>query len=563
MTNILEHDELILQLWWMQCSGLVLMMLYGFHLLESGWALEKHTAGIATKNIMMFLASSCAYTLVGHSLMFGDSWRGLCGMPGTISAKHWSVARFFFQTGFASVAATIISGAIVGRTTLFSNVVAAALIAGVIYPIHGHWIWHENGWLYGRVHDFAGSGVVHVVGGTAALVASCFAKTPATGKPVVEPHGSSDQKMHLAAGGVLILVIGWMGFNGGSITSYKELVSRVGDHFPFVPATYIQNTILAAASGAAVAYLWSRFWLHEVLANKQITFHAFNVLSGTMAGMVAVSACGDILTTPYLALAVGATGGLACSVVSVAMAHSRLIDTVDAVAVHLGGGLAGLGCAGIVEKCFGWQLLDMSLAFAFTAANMIVICWILMYFPNSNELLRAEGDWRGLKVAPDDLRLRKRLWRWTLILSIPITGIFATILGVWDPIKLLTILALLAPVIAVSIKLSEKYSKLFSFLGVPTVFKGNIEDRDRCPNWSDSSDIVYSTRDRLRGKNLTPYAVHLGFESASRNHLSSINLHRNEFYSLTIPVGSMVVRIRRVAAKATCEEQTRTVKKRE
>lgn len=472
VTIFVQHSELILQMWWMHCAALVLLMLYGFHLLESGWARRRHISGIATKNTMMFLASSVAYTLFGHALMYGEDWQGLCGKLGTLDAGYWGNARFWFQTGFASVAATIISGAIVGRTTLFSNVVAAALIAGVIYPIHGHWIWHEDGILYGRVIDYAGSGVVHVVGGTAALVACLFAKRPEGKKPDVLPNGNREQTPGFAAGGVLLLIIGWIGFNGGSITAYRELVGWADGHFMFIPAKYVQNTILAAASGALIAYVWSRIMCRAVMKSTELhgpyTFHTFNVLSGTMAGMVAVSASCNRLTL-YTALAVGAVGGLACCVVSMWMAKAKLIDTVDAVAVHLGGGLAGLFCAGIaVPCCIGWQLVDMFLACAFTAANMAVACWILLHFPGERDLMHAKGDWAGIKHDPIESIARVRLWVWALGVSIPIACILPVFVGLWDGQNVLTNLALLAPVVAVSIKVCEKKSPwLFTFLRKP------------------------------------------------------------------------------------------------
>lgn len=468
----LPHLEIALQLWWMQCAALVLLMLYGFHLLESGWAHRKHFSGIATKNTIMFLASSLAYTLVGHSLMYGDSWHGLCGRLFTLDTQYWSDARFWFQTGFASVAATIISGAIVGRTTLFSNVVAAALIAGVIYPIHGHWVWHEDGWLYGRVFDFAGSGVVHIVGGTAALIMCLFAQVPEEGKPPVLPHGERRQTPGHAAGGVLLLIIGWIGFNGGSINAPDKLFEVHGFHVMFVPAKYVQNTILAAAAGALVCYVWSRITLREQMFERrrsglpdiQHTFHTFNVLSGTMAGMVAVSACCSELTH-FSALAVGATGGLACSVLSRWMARSKRIDTVDAVAVHLGGGVAGLFCAGVVVGGMGWQLLDMVLACAFTAAIMAVACWILLTFPSSKDLFQADGDWRGFTNKPEQIEERQRLWAWALLVSVPIACILPVLIGSWKLLDVLTILALLAPVVAVSIKVYElKGPRMFEIL---------------------------------------------------------------------------------------------------
>lgn len=155
------NAALAFDLWWLVAAMLVFLMQAGFLLLETGLIQERHMPGIAIKNVLMLLASSAAFTLVGYDIMWkhaSDAWY--------VQSGAWQ----FYQTGFAAVAATILSGAMAGRTRLTANIVLAILVAGVLFPLHGRWVW-GGGWLEQiGVHDFAGSGAVHVLGGLVALV---------------------------------------------------------------------------------------------------------------------------------------------------------------------------------------------------------------------------------------------------------------------------------------------------------------------------------------------------------------------------------------------------------
>src|SRR5438046_675204 len=131
--------DVVIQAWWIFCATLVFLMIFGFLLLESGLIEEKHVPGIAIKNVCMLFASSLVFGLWGYGLLFGESLGGFCGNPFSIRPEYDIPAYRLYQTSFASVAATILSGAIAGRTTLFSNVLASVIVAGIIFPIHAHW----------------------------------------------------------------------------------------------------------------------------------------------------------------------------------------------------------------------------------------------------------------------------------------------------------------------------------------------------------------------------------------------------------------------------------------
>ena len=200
---------------WMLLSGiLVFFMQAGFTLVEAGMTQSKNAVNIAMKNLLDISVGSITYWLVGYSLMYGDTSNGWFFWSGLFQGEG---ADLFFQTMFAATAATIVSGAIAGRTKFETYVVFTLIMTAIIYPISGGWQWQGSGWLteLGFI-DFAGSSIVHSVGGFAALVAA-YMVGPRTGKFVdgkVMPIAGHNQI--LATLGVFILWLGWFGFNGGS-----------------------------------------------------------------------------------------------------------------------------------------------------------------------------------------------------------------------------------------------------------------------------------------------------------------------------------------------------------
>ncbi|HCF04650.1 MAG: ammonium transporter, Amt family [Desulfomicrobiaceae bacterium] len=294
-------------LWTLIAAILVMFMQAGFAMVEAGFTRAKNAANIIMKNLLDFAAGSPAYFLVGFALMFGADAAGvfgtsgfaLAGLDATTPEGQWTLTFWFFQSVFAATAATIVSGALAERTQFRTYIAASLAISALIYPISGHWAWGNlwlgdegAGWLaqMGFV-DFAGSSVVHALGGWIAL-AGALVLGPRIGK--YGPDGAAraipGHNIPLAGLGVFILWFGWFGFNPGSTTA------ATGD-IGFIAVT----TSLAACAGtlAAMAMAWMRF-------GKPDTSMALN---GTLAGLVAITAgCAEV--SPMGALAIGAIAGL-------------------------------------------------------------------------------------------------------------------------------------------------------------------------------------------------------------------------------------------------------------
>ncbi len=307
---------------WMLLSGiLVFFMQAGFTMVEAGMTQSKNAVNIAMKNLLDISVGSITYWLVGYSLMYGDTSNGWFFWSGLFQGEG---ADLFFQTMFAATAATIVSGAIAGRTKFETYVVFTLIMTAIIYPISGGWQWQGSGWLteLGFI-DFAGSSIVHGVGGFAALVAA-YMVGPRTGKFVdgkVFPIAGHNQI--LATLGVFILWLGWFGFNGGSQLAW-------GGDDAVGASTVVLVTNLAAAAGALGALFTT--WIY--LGKPNIA----HTLNGALAGLVSITAgCGNM--TPSGALMAGIIGGIIV-VFSIELIEKKLKidDAIGAVSVH---GVAG------------------------------------------------------------------------------------------------------------------------------------------------------------------------------------------------------------------------------
>ena len=368
---------------------LVFMMQVGFLLLETGLIQERHQAGVAVKSMMMLLASSTAYTLVGHRLVWGNS-----AYP--LTTAEWQ----FFQTGFAAVAATILSGSMAGRTTLISNVIMAALVGGVFYPLHAGYVW-GGGFLSHppyRVHDFAGSGCVHLLGGLVALAGS-IAAGPRSEKIDIRqgaPIHISPRSLPVAACGVLFLWIGWMGFNGGSIQSASQL--------NIVGRLLISTCLAATAGGFAVSLFAS---INRLIRREVFVYAPYATLSGIMAGMVANSAACDLIAASSLnrSLVVGSVAGVFAYVANwILQQFFRIDDPIEAVAVHAGGGFVGLIFAGIYQspRNLTPQFVDIAVLVTIT----VVPSWIIFKIIDFLGHIDIEGRTPlRLKSSPDEEQL--------------------------------------------------------------------------------------------------------------------------------------------------------------
>ena len=317
---------------WMLISGiLVFLMQAGFTLVESGMTRSKNVVNIAMKNILDIAVGSLVFWFIGYSLMYGESSSGWIGWGGLMFNQ--GPADLFFQTVFCATAATIVSGAIAGRTKYSTYIIFSVVLTAFIYPIAGGWEWN-GGWLNdtdgimpAEFIDFAGSSVVHAVGGWAALVAAILVgprlgKYTADGKAVSIP---GHNKL-LATLGVFILWFGWFGFNGGSQLAW-------GGDDATGASMVVLVTNLAAAAGAVGALFLS--WIKYKKPNLDMT------LNGALAGLVSITAgCGNM--SEGGAIIAGFIGGIIV-VFSMEFVEQKLKidDAVGAFSVHAVAGAWG------------------------------------------------------------------------------------------------------------------------------------------------------------------------------------------------------------------------------
>jgi Amt family ammonium transporter len=318
-TALVEGDMGML---WMLLSGiLVFFMQAGFTLVESGMTRSKNAVNIAMKNLLDICVGSLTYWFVGYSLMYGDTSNGWFFWSGLIQGDG---ADLFFQTMFAATAATIVSGAIAGRTKYSTYAIFTIVMTALIYPIAGGWQWQGSGWLTeAGFIDFAGSSIVHGVGGFAALVAA-YMVGPRIGKYVdgkVVPIPGHNQI--LATLGVFILWLGWFGFNGGSQLAW-------GGDDAIGASAVVVVTNLAAAAGAVGALITTWIWYGKP--------HLAQTLNGALAGLVSITAgCGNM--SEGGAVLAGLIGGVIV-VFSIEFIEKKLKidDAIGAASVH---GVAG------------------------------------------------------------------------------------------------------------------------------------------------------------------------------------------------------------------------------
>jgi len=311
--------------WTLVAAFLVFFMQAGFAMVEVGFTRAKNAGNIIMKNLMDFSVGSLAFFVIGFGLMYGDSIAGFLGgsrfMLSSASPDSpgglWEYTYWLFQAVFAATAATIVSGGMAERTKFKSYLFYSLIITAVVYPISGHWIW-GGGWLaeMGFV-DFAGSTVVHSVGGWAAMMGAIFLG-PRIGKytPDGKPKAIPGHNVPLASLGVFILWFGWFGFNAGSTVAGDDL--SIG----FIAL----NTNLAAAAGAVVAMF--TIWIRSGKPDVSMS------LNGALAGLVAITA-GCASVSPLSAITIGAIAGLVV-VFSVEMFDFifKIDDPVGAISVH-------------------------------------------------------------------------------------------------------------------------------------------------------------------------------------------------------------------------------------
>ena len=366
--------------WMMICTALVFFMHLGFSFLEIGLTRQKNTVNILFKNFFVITIGILLYALGGFNLMYPGFDEGSMGMlkfagfgigapeggmtPGYADGGYTWWTDFLFQAVFAATAATIVSGAVAERVKLGGFMLFTILYVGLVYPIIGSWKWGGgflDGWGF---YDFAGSTLVHSVGGWAALIVIYFlgsriGKFNSDGSPNAIP-GSN---IPLSAAGVLILWLGWFGFNGGSVLSAD----------PELTSLALVTTCLAASAGGVSSALMSN------LLYKNFDLTMF--MNGVLGGLVGITAGADQMG-PTSAILIGAIAGVILVFGISLLDKLKLDDPVGAIPVHLICGIWGTLAVGIfgemasVEQFIN-QLIGVGIIGAFSCITAIIIVFIV------------------------------------------------------------------------------------------------------------------------------------------------------------------------------------------
>ena len=359
------------------CGALVMWMAAGFAMLEAGLVRAKNTTEILTKNISLFAIACTMYMICGYDIMYGggifldgivaDGATGIAEDPATYAPS----ADFFFQVVFVATAMSIVSGAVAERMKLWAFLLFAVVMTGFIYPMEGAWTWNGDAvfgmYVLGDMgfSDFAGSGIVHMAGASAALAGVLIlgarkGKYTADGKINAIP-GSN---LPLATLGTFILWMGWFGFNGGSVlaTATVESANAV--------AVVFMNTNAAAAGGTIAALLLARI----MFGKADLTM----ALNGALAGLVAITA-EPSTPTALQATLFGALGGLLVVFSIVGLDKLKIDDPVGAISVHGTVGLLGLLLVPITnsDSTFSGQLLGAVTIFVWVFVTSLV-AWLVI-----------------------------------------------------------------------------------------------------------------------------------------------------------------------------------------
>ncbi len=339
-------------IWVLVAAVLVIFMNAGFGMLEAGFCRQKNAVNILSKNLIVFALATLAYWAIGFSLMYGSGGNGFIGGGGWFLSSEdpttyglsegeglTIAVSFLFQAAFAGTAATIVSGAVAERIKFIDFVIFSLLLTGILYPISGHWVWaggmlSEIGFLGGAgFSDFAGSTVVHSVGGWAALMGAAILG-PRIGKyQDGMPSALPGHNMSIATLGCLILWIGWFGFNPGS-----ELAATV--NVPYIAVT----TNLAAAAGGVAATATS--WIMSGKPDLSM------IINGILAGLVGITAgCAGV---SFLgAVVIGIIAGILVVFSVYFFDNIQIDDPVGAISVHLVNGIWGTLAVGLFDRELG------------------------------------------------------------------------------------------------------------------------------------------------------------------------------------------------------------------
>lgn len=383
MNELVELSYAVDTFYFLICGVLVMWMAAGFTMLEAGMVRAKNTAEILTKNIGLYSIACIMYMLVGYKLMYPEtaSIEGILGQFATLGSidnsaedviasggdtYYSGLSDFFFQVVFVATAMSIVSGAVAERMKLWAFLAFAVVLTGFIYPVQGYWKW-GGGFLDALgFNDFAGSGVVHLCGGAAALAGVLLlgARKGKYGKQG-EVNAIPGCNMPLATLGMLILWMGWFGFNGGS----ELKLSNVGE--ANAVALVFVNTNMAAAGGLVAALLLARAWFGK----GDLTM----ALNGALAGLVAITA-EPLTPSPVEAMIIGIIGGLIVVPAIVGMDRwLKIDDPVGAISVHGIVGMWGLLAVPLTnpDATFVAQLIGLVTIFGWVFISSSIV-WILL-----------------------------------------------------------------------------------------------------------------------------------------------------------------------------------------
>ncbi|MEO1402925.1 MAG: ammonium transporter [Cyanobacteria bacterium J06635_1] len=383
--------------WLIVCAILVSTMQAGFCCLESGLVRAKNSINVAIKNLVDFCVSCTIFAALGFRLMFGSSMAGFIGqtLPSSATWVNQDYAFFFFELAFCGTATTIVSGAVAERMSFLGYFITSIILAGLIYPISGHWIWGglwfgtEHGWL-ARLgfHDFAGATVVHSVGGWIAFAAILMIG-PRLGRFTPKPRPIDGHNLPIAVLGVFLLWFGWFGFNGGSTLAFTNKVPQL-----------LVNTTQGGAAGGMTALLMT--WMIHKRPKVPI------VMNGVIGGLVSVTAGCDVML-PMGATWAGAIGGVLCTLSERAMSRARIDDAVGVVPAHLVCGIWGTLAVALLSdpqqwvgdyhfgRVLGVQLLGIAAVgfYAFTVSFCLL--WVLNWLVPFR--VTAEQERIGLNIS--------------------------------------------------------------------------------------------------------------------------------------------------------------------
>ena len=387
MEDILNLRYALDTFYFLVSGALVMWMAAGFAMLEAGLVRSKNTAEILTKNVALFAIASIMYMVMGYNIMYPADGNGFIPVldltfmfggdndPAEVLAQNpaeWydgsyysGMSDFFFQVVFVATAMSIVSGAVAERMKLWAFLLFSVVMTGFIYPMQGYWKW-GGGFLDGLgFADFAGSGVVHLAGASAALAGVILlgarkGKYSKDGRITAIPGAN----MPLATLGTFILWLGWFGFNGGS-----ELILSTVEEANAVAAVFV-NTNMAAAGGVVAGLVTARL----LFGKADLTM----ALNGALAGLVAITA-EPLAPTPLWATIVGAIGGIIVVFSIITLDKIKIDDPVGAISVHGEVGMWGLLAVPLSngDATYVAQLTGLATIFVWTFGTSLIVWGII------------------------------------------------------------------------------------------------------------------------------------------------------------------------------------------